>query len=128
MKKIYIFDTTLRDGEQAPGFSMSIDAKLNFAKQLAKLKVDAIEAGFPISSPVQFEAVKQIAQHVKGPKILGLARAVKKDITACWDAVKYSKNPGIHTFIATSDIHMKYKLKKKPEEVIELAKESVKYA
>lgn len=128
MKKIYIYDTTLRDGEQAPGFSMSIEAKLNFAKQLAKLNVDAIEAGFPVSSPVQFDAVKLIAQKVKGPRILGLARSVKKDIKAVWDAVKYSKKPGIHTFIASSDIHMKYKLKKKPSEVLELAKQSVKYA
>lgn len=128
MKKIYIFDTTLRDGEQAPGFSMSIDAKLDFAKQLAKLNVDAIEAGFPVSSPVQFDAVKQIAQKVKGPRILGLARSVNKDIKACWDAVKYSKKPGIHTFIATSDIHMKHKLRKNPEEVLKLAKAAVKYA
>lgn len=128
MKKIYIYDTTLRDGEQAPGFSMSIEAKLDFAKQLAKLNIDSIEAGFPVSSPVQFDAVKLIAQQVKGPRILGLARSVKKDIKAAWDAVKYSKKPGIHTFIATSDIHMKYKLKKKPSEVLELAKQSVKYA
>ncbi len=128
MKKIYIFDTTLRDGEQAPGFSMTTEAKLGFARQLAKLRVDAIEAGFPISSPVQFNAVKLIAQKVKGPRIIGLARTVKEDIKAAWDAVKYSKKCGIHTFVATSNIHMKYKLKKKPAEVIKLAREAVKYA
>lgn len=127
-RRVYIFDTTLRDGEQAPGFSMSISAKLKMAKQLAKLKVDVIEAGFPVSSPVQFEAVKNIAQKVQGPRIIGLARAVKEDIKSCYDAVKYSKKPGIHTFIATSDIHMKYKLKKSPKEVLKIIQEAVKYA
>ncbi|MBN1899244.1 MAG: 2-isopropylmalate synthase [Spirochaetes bacterium] len=126
--KIYIFDTTLRDGEQAPGFSMSIEAKLNLARQLAKLKVDAIEAGFPVSSPVQFEAVKRIAKTVRGPRILGLARAVKKDIDVCYESVKHAPKHGIHTFIATSDIHMRYKLQKTPKEVLNLASESVKYA
>ena len=126
--RVYIFDTTLRDGEQSPGFSMSVESKLKFARQLARLKVDAIEAGFPISSPAQFEAVKLIAQQIKGPRILGLARAVDKDIKACWDAVKYSKKPGIHTFISTSPIHMKYKLNKKPDEVVKMAVEAVKYA
>ncbi len=128
MKKIYIFDTTLRDGEQAPGFSMSIEAKISFARQLAKLNVDLIEAGFPVSSPVQFEAVKLIAQKVKGPRIIGLARAVRADIKAAGGSVKFSKKPGIHTFIATSDIHMKHKLRKKPVEVIKLAKQAIKYA
>jgi len=128
MKKIYIFDTTLRDGEQSPGFSMSVGAKLNFAKQLAKLNVDAIEAGFPVSSPAQFEAVQSIARHVKGPRIIGLARTVKKDIQAVADAVKYSQKSGIHTFIATSDIHMKRKLKKTPVEVIKMTRQSVRYA
>ncbi len=126
--RVYIFDTTLRDGEQSPGFSMSLEDKLKFARQLAKLKVDAIEAGFPVSSPTQFEAVKLIAKKIKGPRILGLARAVRGDIKACWDAVKYSKKPGIHTFIATSDIHMRYKFKKKPAEIIKLARDAVKYA
>ncbi len=126
--RVYIFDTTLRDGEQAPGFSMSIEDKLKVAQQLAKLKVDAIEAGFPVSSPAQFEAVKLIAQKVKGPRIMGLARAVKKDIKACADAVKYAKKHGVHTFIATSPIHMKYKFNKKPDEIIKMAVEAVKYA
>ncbi|MDD5066759.1 MAG: 2-isopropylmalate synthase [bacterium] len=128
MSKIYIFDTTLRDGEQAPGFSMSIEAKVNFARQLAKLNVDAIEAGFPVSSPVQFEAVRQIARTVKGPRILGLARTVKADIKAAADAVKSAKKSGIHTFISTSPIHMKHKLRKTPREVLKIAVESVKYA
>ncbi len=127
-ERVHIFDTTLRDGEQAPGFSMSIESKLKLAKQLAKLKVDIIEAGFPVSSPVQFEAVKVIAQKVRGPRIVGLARAVKGDIEACYEAVKYSKKPGIHTFIATSDIHMKYKLKKSPKEVLKITEKSIKYA
>ncbi len=128
LNRVYIFDTTLRDGEQAPGFSMSIEAKIKIAEKLAQLNVDAIEAGFPISSPAQFEAVKSIAKQIKGPRILGLARAVKGDIDVCYDAVRYSNKRGIHTFIATSDIHMKYKLKKEPKEVLQLAQKAVSYA
>jgi len=127
-EKVYIFDTTLRDGEQAPGFSMDVESKLKLALQLEKLNVDAIEAGFPVSSPVQFKAVEVISQKVRGPRILGLARAVEKDIETCYEAVKFAKKPGIHTFIATSDIHMKYKLKKEPKEVLKLAEKAVKYA
>lgn len=127
-KRIYIFDTTLRDGEQSPGASMSIDDKLKVARQLSKLKVDTIEAGFPVSSPVQFEAVKVIAQTIKGPVITGLARAVKKDIDACYNATKYSTRPGIHTFIATSDIHLKHKFGITRERALEMAVEAVKYA
>ncbi|HOK41133.1 MAG TPA: 2-isopropylmalate synthase [bacterium] len=125
---IKIFDTTLRDGEQSPGASMNIDEKLMFAKQLAKLKVDAIEAGFPISSQGDFEAVKLIAQTIKGPEIVGLARAVELDIKRCYEAVKYSAKPRIHTFIATSDIHIKYKLKSTKEKVLETAVNAVKLA
>ncbi len=125
---IYIFDTTLRDGEQAPGFSMSIDEKLTFARQLSKLNVDVIEAGFPVSSQVQFEAVKRIAEEIEGPTIAGLARAVEKDITACYDAVKYAQKSRIHTFIATSNIHMEHKLKKKPDDVLKMAVEAVNIA
>src|SRR3990172_4777006 len=105
MKKILIFDTTLRDGEQSPGASLTTKEKLIIAKQLAKLNVDIIEAGFPISSDGDFEAVKLIAREVKGPVICGLARTLKKDIDRAWEAVKHSKKPRIHTFIGTSEIH-----------------------
>ncbi len=128
VEKILIFDTTLRDGEQSPGASLNIQEKLEIARQLAKLGVDVIEAGFPISSPGDFEAVKLVAQQVKGPIIAGLARATKEDIKRAWDAVKYSQKPRIHVFLATSKIHMKYKLKKAKEEILRLAVEGVKYA
>ncbi len=126
--KIIIFDTTLRDGEQSPGASLNTAQKIEIGRQLAKLKVDVIEAGFPISSPGDFEAVKLIAQEVKGPQICGLARAMEKDIDACWNAVKGSKRPRIHTFLATSDIHLKYKLKISREEALARAVSAVKYA
>lgn len=128
MEKVIIFDTTLRDGEQSPGATLNIDEKIEIAKQLAKLGVDVIEAGFPVSSPGDFNAVKQIAQQVKGPVIAGLARAHKKDIDAAWEAVKYADKPRIHTFIATSDIHLEYKLRKTREEVLKIAVEMVSYA
>jgi len=128
MKKILIFDTTLRDGEQSPGASLNVQEKLIIAKQLAKLNVDIIEAGFPISSDGDFEAVKLIAKNVKGPVICGLARAVKEDIDRAWAAIKYAKKPRIHTFIATSQIHMTKKLRKTKEEVIQMAVEAVKHA
>ena len=128
MDKLIIFDTTLRDGEQAPGASLNQKEKLEVALSLAHLGVDVIEAGFPISSPGDFESVKQIAKLVKGPAICGLARAIKKDIDAAYMAVKYSKKPRIHVFLATSKIHMKYKLKKAEEEILRLAIDSVKYA
>jgi len=127
-EKLIIFDTTLRDGEQAPGFSMNVEEKLKMAVQLEKLGVDVIEAGFPISSPGDFEAVKRVAETVKNPIVAGLCRANRKDIEVGWDALKSAKRPRIHTFIATSDIHMKYKLKKDPEEVIEIARDAVKFA
>ncbi len=127
-RKILIFDTTLRDGEQSPGASLNINEKLMIAKQLAKLNVDIIEAGFPITSEGDFKAVKLIAQEVKGPIICGLARAVKKDIDRAWEAIKYSKKPRIHTFIATSQIHMTKKLRKSKEEVIQMAVDAVKHA
>ncbi|MGA1845846.1 2-isopropylmalate synthase [Deferribacter abyssi] len=127
-EKLIIFDTTLRDGEQAPGFSMNVDEKVKMAIQLERLGVDVIEAGFPISSPGDFEAVKRVADTVKDPAVAGLCRANKKDIEVGWEALKGAKRPRIHTFIATSDIHMKYKLKKDPEEVIEIARDAVKFA
>lgn len=128
MRKIVVFDTTLRDGEQAPGFSMNMEEKIKIALQLEKLGVDVIEAGFPISSPGDFEAVKKVAQTVKKPAVAGLCRANKKDIEVGHDALKYAERPRIHTFIATSDIHMKYKLKKDPDEVLQIAVDAVKYA
>lgn len=128
-KMIKIFDTTLRDGEQSPGASMNIDEKLRLAHQLVKLKVDVIEAGFPIASEGDFEAVKKIAQTIKGPEIAGLCRSSFKDIDRAWEALQYAGNKGrIHTFIATSDIHMKYKLKMSPKEVLDSAVKAVKRA
>lgn len=127
-KNILIFDTTLRDGEQSPGASLTVNEKVIIAEQLSKLGVDVIEAGFPIASQGDFEAVKKIAQSVEGPIICGLARAVDKDIDCCWEAVKYAKKPRIHTFIATSSIHRDEKLKKSKEEVIASAVKAVKRA
>jgi len=127
-EKIIIFDTTLRDGEQSPGASLSIAEKLEIAQQLAVLGVDVIEAGFPVSSPAQFEATAQVAKQVKGPVIAGLARANEKDIEAAGKAIAPAKKKRIHTFIATSPIHMKYKLKKTSAEVLKMAVKAVKYA
>jgi 2-isopropylmalate synthase len=129
LKTIKIFDTTLRDGEQSPGNSMNIEEKLRIAKQLEKLKVDVIEAGFPIASEGDFEAVKRVAQTVKGAEIAGLCRSSDKDIDRAWEALQYAGDRGrIHTFIATSDIHMKYKLKMEPARVLEAAVKAVKRA
>ncbi len=128
MKKINIFDTTLRDGEQSPGASMDLDRKYEVAVQLSRLGVDIIEAGFPISSPQQFKACQKIAEDIKGPTIAALARAVEKDIDAAYESLKKAEKSRIHTFIATSPIHMKYKLQKEPDEVIEMAVKAVKYA
>ncbi len=115
---IRIFDTTLRDGEQAPGATLNKAEKLEVAHQLARLKVDIIEAGFPIASPDDFDAVRTIATEVKGPRIAGLSRAIEQDIRVCWDAVKVAEAPRIHTFISTSPVHMKYQIKKTPAEVL----------
>ena len=128
VSKIIIFDTTLRDGEQSPGASLSITEKLEIAHQLAALGVDIIEAGFPVSSPAQFEATRVIAEEVTGPVIAGLARANKKDIESAGRAIASAKNKRIHTFIATSPIHMKHKLRKSSDEVLKMAVEAVKYA
>ena len=127
-KKIIIFDTTLRDGEQSPGASLTINEKVIIAKQLAKLGVDIIEAGFPIASQGDFEAVKLIAKEVNGPSICGLARTTKGDIDRAWEAVKYSKKPRIHTFCATSQIHREKKLRKSKEEIINMVIGCVKHA
>jgi len=128
MSRIYIFDTTLRDGEQSPGASMSVEQKIEVAKILAKSRVDIIEAGFPISSPKQFEGVKRVAERVSGPIIAGLARALEKDILNCYEAIKPAKKQRIHTFIATSDIHMKHKLNKSKDQVMKLAVDAVRLA
>lgn len=128
MERIFIFDTTLRDGEQSPGASLEVSQKIKIAKQLAKLGVDIIEAGFPITSDGDFEAVRLIAQEVEGPIICGLARALPEDINRAAEAVKYAKRPRIHVFLATSEIHRKYKLNKAKEEIIRLAVEGVKHA
>jgi 2-isopropylmalate synthase len=127
MNSIEIFDTTLRDGEQSPGANLNSNEKLQIAYALKELGVDIIEAGFPISSEEDYNAVKDIAKKVKGVGICGLSRTIKKDIDNCYEAVKYSDRPRIHTFIATSPIHMKEKLKLSPLEVIEITKESVAY-
>ena len=126
--KIIIFDTTLRDGEQSPGASLNMMEKLEIGRQLAVLGVDVIEAGFPITSPGDFEAVKAVAKAVKGPVICGLSRAVEKDIDAAYGALKYADRPRVHIVLATSKIHMKYKLKKAEDEILKLAVSSVKYA
>lgn len=128
MRKIDIFDTTLRDGEQAAGINLNTAEKLEIARQLERFGVTVIEAGFPASSRGDFEAVQRIANIVKNSTVTGLARTVQKDIDISWEALKGAEQPHIHIFVATSPIHMEHKLKKTPEEVVELAVESVKYA
>ncbi len=127
-KRVYIFDTTLRDGEQSPGVSLNINEKLEIATQLARLGVDIIEAGFPIASEGDFQAVRAIAENVKGPTIAALARIAPQDIDRAWEAVKAAAKPRIHTFIATSEIHMKYKLQLSREEVLAKAVRGVRHA
>src|SRR3989344_1888816 len=126
--KVLIFDTTLRDGEQAPGASMNEKEKMEIAHALERLGVDIIEAGFPISSKGDFHAVKNVAKRIKGSIICGLARCIKKDIDAAYEAVKIAKRPRIHVFLATSKIHMQYKLKMDQEQILKLAVECVAYA
>ncbi|MET0762145.1 MAG: 2-isopropylmalate synthase, partial [Thermoleophilaceae bacterium] len=126
--RVRIFDTTLRDGEQSPGISLNKQEKLEIAHQLARLGVDIIEAGFPISSPGDFEAVQAIAREVHGPVVAGLARANAQDIDAAWNAIKHSERPRIHTFIATSDIHIERKLQTTREDVIGQARAAVAHA
>jgi len=128
MDRIAIFDTTLRDGEQAPGFSMNVDEKLKLARQLERLQVDIIEAGFPIASEGDFEAVKRISAEIRTVTIAGLARAVPLDIDRCWQALEGAAKPRIHTFLATSDIHLKYKLNKSRGEALDLAVKAVERA
>jgi 2-isopropylmalate synthase len=127
-EKVIFFDTTLRDGEQSPGASMNLKEKILVANQLNTLGVDVIEAGFPISSPGDFEAVKAISQQIKTSTIAGLCRAQEKDIKVCWSAIKYAKKPRTHIFLATSDIHIEKKLKKTRKQVLDIAVKAVKYA
>jgi len=125
---VKIFDTTLRDGEQSPGATMNVAEKVRIAEQLEKLNVDIIEAGFPISSAGDFDAVKEIAKKIKRSQVAALARTDQKDIKRAWEAVKYAKLPRIHTFIATSDIHLAYKLRMTREQVLKEAVRAVRYA
>ena len=126
--KVLIFDTTLRDGEQCPGATMTLEEKLEVADLLDEMGVDIIEAGFPIASEGDFEAVSLIAKRMKHAVVAGLARAGMKDIDRCGEAVKHAKRPRIHTFLSTSPIHMKWKLQKEPEQVLEMVRQSVERA
>jgi len=122
---VVFFDTTLRDGEQSPGISLNKVEKLEIAHQLVRLGVDVIEAGFPATSPGDFEAVQAIAHEVKGAVVCGLARCIENDIRVCWDAIKEAERPRIHTFISTSDVHLEHQIKKTRPEVLAIAKEMV---
>ena len=128
LQRICIFDTTLRDGEQSPGASMNLKEKMEIAQALVDLGVDIIEAGFPIASPGDFEAVREIAKNIRGTTICGLARCNDDDIDRAWEAVKYAEHPRIHVFLATSAIHREFKLRMTPEEIIERAVAGVRRA
>lgn len=125
---VKIFDTTLRDGEQSPGCSMNLKEKLEMAKQLERLRIDVIEAGFAIASPGDFESVQLVAKEIKNATVASLARSTEKDISTAYEAVKGAFNPRIHYFLATSDIHMEYKLRMSPETVLEKAIAMAKFA
>jgi hypothetical protein len=125
-ERVLVFDTTLRDGEQSPGASMTFEEKLEVADLLDAMGVDIIEAGFPIASDGDFEAVSAIAKRVKRATVAGLARAAFKDIDRCAEAVKHAVRPRIHTFISTSPLHMKYKLQKEPAEVLQMVTAQVR--
>lgn len=128
MDNVFFFDTTLRDGEQSPGATMNRNEKTRLARQLETLGVDIIEAGFPASSQGDFESVRDIAQAVQGCQVAALCRALPADIDRAWEAVRHNPQGRIHTFLATSDIHMRYKLRKEPHQVLEMAEAAVKYA
>src|ERR687896_305080 len=126
--RVKIFDTTLRDGEQSPGIALGKQEKVEIAHQLARLGVDVIEAGFPIASPGDFEAVQAIAREVHGPVVCGLARTGFQDIDAAWNAIRDSERPRIHTFISTSDIHIQHQLQTTREDVKGQARAAVAHA
>ncbi len=128
MDRIAIFDTTLRDGEQSPGFSMNVEEKMQMARQLERLQVDVIEAGFPVASEGDFEAVKKISGEIRSVTIAALARAVPVDIDRCWEALEGARRPRIHTFLATSDIHLKHKLNKSRGQALDIAVKAVERA
>ncbi|HBR22061.1 MAG TPA: 2-isopropylmalate synthase, partial [Nitrospiraceae bacterium] len=128
MRIVRIFDTTLRDGEQSPGASMTVDEKIQVAKQLARLGVDIIEAGFAISSQGDFDSIKRIGDEVEGPVICSLARAKEEDIRRAWEALKDARKKRIHTFHSTSDIHLKYQFRVSREEALRRSVEMVKLA
>lgn len=128
MRKLHVFDTTLRDGEQSLPGTLRPEVKLEIARQLVRLGVDVIEAGFPASSPGDMQAVQAIAADVRGVVVCGLTRAVRTDIDKAWEALKRAESPRIHTGIATSPIHMQYKLRKSPDQVLEMAVDAVSYA
>lgn len=127
-RKIHIFDTTLRDGEQVPGAKLNKRQKIEIAEQLARLGVDVIEGGFPCSSPEDLKAVKAISEQVKGPIIAGLARAVQEDIDLAWEAVRNAERPRIHVFLGSSDIHLQKKLRRDRETALQMAVDAVRYA
>lgn len=127
-RRIYVFDTTLRDGEQVPGAKLNRGQKLEIAQQLARLGVDVIEAGFPCSSPEDLQAVKAVAEQVRGPVIAGLARAVQQDIDIAWEAVQKAERPRIHVFLGASDIHLQKKLRRDRESALEMVTQTVRYA
>ena len=126
--QLIIFDTTLRDGEQSPGASMTKEEKLRIARQLERMRVDVIEAGFPAASNGDFEAVKAVAEAIKESTVAGLCRAFDKDIARALDAVRPARSGRIHTFIATSPIHMEKKLRMAPEDVLVAAQKAVRFA
>jgi len=128
MRNVQIFDTTLRDGEQSPGISLSVEEKVEIAHQLARLKVDVIEAGFPITSEGDFESVSRIAAEVKGPTIAGLSRIHRMDIERAWEAVKWAGRPRIHTFVGTSDLHIEHQMRSNQEDILAGAEEAVRFA
>src|SRR2546421_588821 len=125
MEKVIIFDTTLRDGEQSPGVALTTADKMEIARQLERLGVDIIEAGFPRTSPGDFDAVQAIAREIKGSQIAGLAHANPEAVDACWDAVKVGTQPRIHVFLSSSDIHIMHQLAKDKETVLEMARSMV---
>ena len=127
-ERIYVFDTTLRDGEQSPGCSLNLEEKVRMARQLEQLRVDVIEAGFPIASVGDFEAVHLVARTIEHCTVAALCRTVKRDIDRAWEAIQYAKKPRIHTFIATSDIHLAHKLKKTRQQALEDAVWAVQHA